>query len=405
MLIEHLQQQQRKREAAGLARSRVVAHSACLPHQAFDAHDQGPRELLSFCSNDYLGLASHPDITKALIEGARLYGVGSGASHLVSGHSRAHEELEQALSALYAPFIPGCRALVFSSGYMANLAVLTALGDGQACTLSDKLNHACLVDGVLLARAPHKRYVHADMDMLADLLAQSDSPIKLIVSDAVFSMDGDLAPLEQLLSLAQRYDAFIVLDDAHGFGVLGARGEGSLSHAELSSERFILMGTLGKAAGVAGAFVAAHPAVIEHLLQTGRSYVYTTASPPALAHAAQRSIQIISSEEGVTLRGRLAARIAQFREGVARLLTHPKGNEATQLLPSFTAIQAIVLHDNARVLAASKALEALGMKVVAIRPPTVPQGTARLRVSLSAAHTEADVDALLAALASVLAEV
>ncbi len=357
--------------------------------------------MLAFCSNDYLGLANHPALTAALAEGARLWGAGSGASHLVSGHSQAHAALESTLAQWLEPHIPGARALLFCSGYMANVALMTALGDEQATILSDKLNHASLIDGALLARAKLLRYPHGQLDALERQLRACTTPVKLIVTDAVFSMDGDVADLPALLRLAEQYDAWLVIDDAHGFGVLGAHGHGSLEHFGLCSERLICMGTLGKAAGVSGAFVAAHPVIVEWLVQRARPYIYTTAMPPALAHALGHALALIEGPEGVERRGRLNELITQLRTGLAALAERHPG---LSLPASFTPIQPLIVGDNARALALEAALEARGIRVPAIRPPTVPLGTARLRLTLSASHTAADVDQLLGALTETLNE-
>lgn len=397
MLLDQLNRRLREREAAALSRRRRVAESACAPIQQVSAAGGPARALLGFCSNDYLGLAAHPALIEAVGEGARRWGAGSGASHLVSGHGRAHAALEAALAALLAPCIPGAAALSFCSGYMANLALLTTLGDGAAEIFADKLNHASLIDGGLLAAAPMRRYPHGRVDRLAAMLVASAAPVKLIVTDAVFSMDGDIAPLPALLELAERHDAWLIVDDAHGFGVLGAHGRGSLAHFGLSSERFIYMGTLGKAAGVGGAFVAAHPLVIEALVQGARSYIYTTAPPPALAHALATSLSLIAGEEGARRRRRLAERIAALRAGLADVIARHPGR-GWRLADSQTAIQPLIVGDNAAALALAAALEARGLWVPAIRPPTVPAGSARLRITLSAAHTGADVDRLCAAL-------
>ena len=257
MLIDHLNRQRLEREAQGLQRLRCIAESPCAPRQWVSQGGQPARELLVFGSNDYLGLANHPALIEALAEGARQFGAGSGASHLISGHSRAHAGLEDDLAAWLAPSIPNAAALYFCTGFLANMALLTALGDASATIFADKLNHASLIDGALLAKAPMQRYAHRNLTVLASQLERCTTPIKLIVTDAVFSMDGDLADLLALLGLAERFDAWLIVDDAHGFGVLGAQGRGSLSHFGLHSERLIYMGTLGKAAGLGGAFVAA----------------------------------------------------------------------------------------------------------------------------------------------------
>lgn len=405
MLIEHLNRQLRDREAQALQRRRRVAQTACAPEQtvAREGEPGSARPLLAFCSNDYLGLAQHPALIAALKDATDQWGVGSGASHLVSGHTRAHEQLEAQLAALYAPFIPGARAISFCTGYMANLALLTALGDKQATIFSDKLNHASLIDGARLAAAEVQRYPHNRVDRVDALLQAATTPVNLIVTDGVFSMDGDLAPLPELLALAERHDAWLVIDEAHAFGVLGAQGEGCLSHFGLHSERLIVMGTLGKAAGMAGAFVVAHPAVIEALIQLSRPYIYTTAQPAAMAQALQASVALIAGPEGAERRVHLQALIQRLRQGITGLIAqHPA--LGWQLPESTTAIQPLIVGANEAALRLSAALEAQGLWVPAIRPPTVPVGTARLRITLSAAHTPAQVDRLLAALAGSAAE-
>ncbi|WP_341247737.1 8-amino-7-oxononanoate synthase [Cupriavidus pauculus] len=395
MLLEHLKRAAAEREAQALTRRRRIAHSACAPHQSVGALDATPTPLLTFCSNDYLGLANHASIAHALAEGAHRYGAGSGASHLVSGHSLAHAQLEEELARWLAPYIPQAQALYFCTGYMANLAVLTALGTAQATLFCEALNHASLIDGARLAKADVQRYPHGDTEALDVLLRASQCELKLIVTDSVFSMDGDIAPLADLLALAERHDAWIVVDDAHGFGTLGELGCGVLEHLGLCSERLIYIGTLGKAAGVAGAFVAAHATIVEHLVNTARPYIYTTAAPPAVAHALLTSLQIIAGEEGRSRRAHLAALIAQLRSGLDALAARA----GWTLGASDTAIQPLIVGDNATALALSAALEAEGIRVGAIRPPTVPAGTARLRITLSASHTADDVTRLLDALA------
>lgn len=397
MLIEHLTRKRLEREGAGLWRQRRITESPCAPVQQVSSQRGETGTRLAFCSNDYLGLANHPDVVGALAEGARRWGAGSGASHLVSGHSGAHAALEATLAALFAPFVPDARALLFCSGFAANVALLTTLGDDAATIFADKLNHASLIDGGLLARARMHRYPHARLDMLAERLADCQTPIKLIVTDAVFSMDGDLAPLPELLALAHAHDAWLIVDDAHGFGVLGQRGLGALEHFGLESERLIIMGTLGKAAGVSGAFVAAHPAVIEALIQGGRSYIYTTAMPPALAHALLTSMALITGAEGVARRAQLQQHIAQLRSGLQHIIdTHEP--DGWQLAASATAIQPLIVGDNQRALALAVALDAAGLWVPAIRPPTVPRGSARLRITVSATHCAEDIQRLCATL-------
>jgi 8-amino-7-oxononanoate synthase len=404
MLIEHLNRRLREIEAQALRRQRRTAESPCAPHQQVCAAGAGEgagalaRDMLAFCSNDYLGLANHPALIEALAEGARRFGAGSGASHLISGHSRAHALLEDELARWMSSCIPQARALSFSTGYMANLALLTALGDASATIFADKLNHASLVDGALLAKAPLLRYPHGRLDLLASQLGRCSTPIKLIVTDAVFSMDGDLADLPALLALAEAHDAWLVVDDAHGFGVLGERGSGSLSHFGLRSERLIYMGTLGKAAGLGGAFVAAHPSVIDWLVQSARSYIYTTAAPPAIAHALCASLRLIAGDEGEERRARLGQLIVMLRD---RLTTLMRQNPrfGWRLADSTTAIQPLIVGNNAAALALAAALDAQDLWVPAIRPPTVPVGTARLRITLSAAHTPQDVQTLVDGLA------
>lgn len=366
--------------AAGLLRRRRILDAPCGPEAVIDG-----RRVVAFCSNDYLGLANHPDLIAAAQQAATRWGVGSGASHAVSGHLRPHAELEQRLATL----VGRDRALLFSTGYMANLAVTpTLVGRGDAI-FADKLNHASLIDAALLSRAEQIRYPHGDMAALAQRLAQSRARRKLILTDTVFSMDGDLAPLPELFALAERFDAWLAVDDAHGFGVLGPGGRGSVAHYGLPpSPRLILMGTLGKAAGVSGAFVAGDDRVMEWLLQRARSYIFTTASSPILAAALDASLDLIVA--GDARRARLQALIAQLRAGLADL--------PWPLLPSATAIQPLVIGDNQATLRLAAHLFERGLWVPAIRPPTVPVGAARLRISLSAAHQPAQINALVAAL-------
>jgi 8-amino-7-oxononanoate synthase len=383
MLEDRLSAELADIEAAGLTRRRRVLESPCGRIAAVDG-----KNVLNFASNDYLGLAGNAEIARALADGAIQWGAGSGASHLVSGHLAPHEKLEQEIAA----FTGFPRALTFSTGYLANLAVTPTLAGRGAAVFADKLNHASLIDAMQLAKANGaevQRYPHNDMATLEKLLAASPAANKLIVSDAVFSMDGDLAPLPLLFALAERYDAWLVIDDAHGFGILGAQGKGSLAHFNLpAAPRILLMCTLGKAAGVGGAFVAGSATAIEYLLQKGRSYIFTTAALPAMACALSKSLEIIRN--GDTLRTSLFARIAQLRDGL--------GGLPWALLPSLTAIQPLIVGDNEAAIALSGALWERGLWVPAIRPPTVPKGTARLRISVSAAHTEADIARLIGAL-------
>jgi 8-amino-7-oxononanoate synthase len=371
-----------KRSASGLARKRRVVDSAQGRTLVVDG-----RELVSFASNDYLGLASHPALAAAASEGIARWGLGAGASHLVCGHTSAHEAMEQELASFVAP-CDDARAVAFSSRYLANLAILTALADRETAIFADRLNHACLNDGALLSRAKLVRYAHGDPNALAQRLVSTPARSRIIATDAVFSMDGDVAPLPELLALAERHDAWLVVDDAHGFGVLG-EGRGSLAHFGLASERIVYLGTLGKAAGVAGAFVAAHPAVTETLVQAARPYIYTTAQPAMLAEAVRAAIAVIRGD--ANRRTRLFASIARFRGGARSL--------PWRTAPSPTAIQPLIVGDASSAVALSQRLAGRGLWVPAIRPPTVPAGTARLRVSHNALHTEEDVDRLLAALA------
>ena len=373
-----------ERAALGLLRQRHTLHSPQSPHITVEG-----KSFLSFCSNDYLGLAYHPQLISALQQGAQQYGVGAGASHLVSGHFTAHEELEQALTT----FAGKPAALLFSSGYMANLGVVQALVGKSDTVFADKLNHASLNDAMLLSRARVQRYRHSDMAQLAQLLGKPVSGRKLIITDAVFSMDGDLAPLPELLALCEEHDAWLLMDDAHGFGVLGEHGRGSLAHFGIASQRIIYMATLGKAAGVSGAFVAAEQVVIDTLINHARSYIYTTATPPALAHTLLQSLRLI--EQSDEARAHLQRLIAQLRHGLKKLALK---NLAWQLMPSTTAIQPLLIGDNQAALNLSEQLRTHGIWVAAIRPPTVPQGAARLRITLSAAHTENDVTQLITAL-------
>jgi 8-amino-7-oxononanoate synthase len=399
MLLDLLTRRLRERERRGLRRQRRSTVTPCAPvQQVCCLPDEPARTLLNFCSNDYLGLAAHPVLVQALAEGAARHGVGSGASHLVSGHGRAHDQMEALLVDWLGDAVPEARVLGFGSGYLANLALLTALGDAdEAILFTDRLNHASLIDGALLARAQVQRYPHGRLDRLEALLSQTARPLRFIVTDTVFSMDGDLAPLAELLALAERHDAWLVLDDAHGLGVLGPDGRGSLAHLGLRSERFILMGTLGKALGTSGAFVLAHRTVIDWLEQTARPYIFTTASSPAMACATTASIGLVRGEVGQVRRATLNARIAQLRQGLGALLDN-RPDCGWRLAASSTAIQPVLIGDNHRTAALGQALMARGLWVGAIRPPTVPEGTARLRITLSAAHAETHVAELLVAL-------
>ncbi len=372
MIWQELQTELDALQRDGLKRSRRTLELPCGPQAQVDG-----QPLISFCSNDYLGLANDPALVEAACAGARAWGVGSGASHLVSGHLGAHAALEQKI----AEFTGFERALLFSTGYMANLGIVPALVGRNDAVFADRLNHASLIDAVQLSRANSQRYPHADLAALERLLATSSARRKLIL--------GDLAPLPGLLALAERFDTWLVVDDAHGFGVLGRQGRGSLAHFNLpAAERVVYMGTLGKAAGAAGAFVAGSATVIEWLQQRARSYIFTTASSPIIACALAASLDLIAA--GDARRQHLWQLVAQLRDGLADTRWH--------LLPSPTAIQPVIIGDNHAALRIASALYERGLWVPAIRPPTVPRGTARLRVSLTAAHSEAQLARLVDAL-------
>ncbi len=344
------------------------------------------RDCLAFCSNDYLGLAHHPTVVAAFCEAAREWGVGSGASHLVSGHVHEHHALEEEIAA----FVGRPRALLFSCGYMANLAVASVLLRRGDQVYEDRLNHASLLDAGLASGARLVRYAHGDVGALRARLARRvPGRQALVMSDGVFSMDGDVAPLRPLAEACREADATLVIDDAHGFGVLGPHGAGAVSAAGLGLDDVpVLMCTLGKAAGTFGAFVAGSDALVENLLQRGRTYVYTTALPPAVAAAARAALRVIRAEDW--RRERVLGHAQTFRNGAAAL--------GLSLLPSATPIQPIVLGTEAAAVTASTALMDAGFWVPAIRPPTVPPGTSRLRFTFSAAHTDDDLERLLAAL-------
>lgn len=369
-----------QRRAAALYRQRPLLQSPQGPQVMVDG-----TPLLAFCSNDYLGLANHPEVIDAWRAGAERWGVGGGASHLVIGHSLPHHELELAL----AEFTGRPRALLFTTGYLANLGALTALvGQGDS-VLQDRLNHASLLDGGLLSGARFSRYLHNDADSLGKRLAKATGNA-LVVTDGVFSMDGDIADLPALAAQAQARGAWLMVDDAHGFGTLGRHGGGVVEHFGLDMEQVpVLVGTLGKAFGTAGAFVAGSEELIECLIQFARPYIYTTSQPPALACATLRSLQLLRDEHW--RREHLAALIRQFRQGAEQIGLH--------LMDSFTPIQPILIGDAARAMRLSAMLRERGLMVTAIRPPTVPAGSARLRVTLTAAHSAAQVQLLLNALA------
>lgn len=380
-LEQTLQQRLAERRALSRYRVRPIVQSPQTPEIQVDG-----RRLTAFCSNDYLGLATHSKVIEAFHQAANRYGVGSGASHLVCGHSEEHHKLEEEL----AEFAGRARALLFSTGYMANLGAVNALiGRGDA-VFEDRLNHASLLDAGLLSGARFTRFRHNDVAHLREQLQASDARHKLILVDGVFSMDGDLAPLPELAQTAREFDAWLMVDDAHGLGCLGASGGGCLEHFGLSETQVpILMGTLGKAFGSFGAFVAGSETLIESLIQFARPYIYTTALPPAVAAATRAALRLLR-EEGER-RVHLQNLVQRFRAGAKSL--------GLQLWPSVSAIQPIIVGDDLLALRLTDALRRRGFWISAIRPPTVPEGTARLRVTLSAAHTEAQVDGLLDALA------
>ncbi len=378
-MLNALKHELEQRQAQGLMRQRRLLDSPQAEHITADEH-----QYLSFCSNDYLGLANHPELIAAMQKAAGDSGVGSGASNLITGHHRYHDTLEK----LLAEFVQMPAALLFSTGYMANIGVLGALAGRGDAIFADKLNHACLNDGGYYSQAEFHRFPHNDVQALQSLLEKSKAKRKLIAVDAVFSMDGDIAPLKEYLALCEQYDAYLYVDDAHGFGVLGQHGQGALNHLGLKSPRIIMMATLGKAAGVAGAFVAGEQVVIDYLIQTAKSYVYSTPAPPALSATLAESVRLI--EKGDDLRAHLRHLIATLKQNL-----HLK---KWQLMPSETAVQPLVVGSNHAAIGLSKHLQNQGILVPAIRPPTVPVNTARLRISLSAAHKTEDVVKLAEAL-------
>jgi 8-amino-7-oxononanoate synthase len=371
--------------ARGLYRSRRIASSPQGVVLTIDG-----RTLLNFCSNDYLGLANHPSVVAAFKRGADRYGIGSGSAHLLCGHSSAHHALEEEL----AEFTGRDRSLLFSTGYMANMGIISALAERGDTVLEDRLNHASLLDGGLLSAAQFKRYRHVDLAHLEANLAES-SGRKLIVTDGVFSMDGDLAPMDQLSLLAQQQNAWLMVDDAHGLGVIGKRGGGILEHYSLNQNDVpILMGTLGKALGTFGAFVAGSHELIETLIQKARTYIYTTALPPAIAEATRTSLKIVVADPW--RRDKLAGLVQRFSQGAKQL--------GLSLLPSASAIQPVIIGDSQQTMSISKALLEQGFLVGAIRPPTVPTGSARFRITFSALHEEHHIDRLLDAFERILAQ-
>ncbi len=347
------------------------------------------KSYLNFCSNDYLGLANHPQVVEAFNQGARLYGVGSGASHLINGHSEAHHRLELAL----AEFVGRPRALLFSTGYMANLGVISSLMARGDTVFEDRLNHASLLDGGLLSQARLQRYQHNDLTDLEHKLSQSKAKTKLICSDGVFSMDGDIAPVADLSALAKQHQAWLMIDDAHGLGVLGEHGKGCMSLFDLSCEEVpILVGTFGKALGTFGAFVAGSENLIETLIQRARSYIYTTALPAAIAEATRVSLKVMQAE--TWRRETLTEHIAYFKQCAT--------TAGLPVTDSNSAIQPIMIGDVAKTVELSQQLHQAGIMVSAIRPPTVPEGTARLRVTLSAEHTRQQIQQLVTQIAACL---
>ena len=369
-----------QRKQAGLYRTRRLVSGPQQPELIADG-----KPLLSFCSNDYLGLANHPRNIDALTNALPETGLGGAASHLVCGHHQSHHQLEQRLAA----FTRRSAALFFSTGYMANLGVISALAGRGDTIFSDRLNHASIIDGCILSRARVRRYGHGDVVALEAMLAET-SGHKLVVTDGVFSMDGDVAPLKDLARVCKAHDALLVVDDAHGIGVLGPQGRGSVLAAGLSEDEVpVLIGTLGKAVGTSGAFVAGPAVLMDYLVQKARTYIYTTAMPPALAAATCASLDLIEVDD--RRRQHLDELIVRFRAGAEQL--------GYQLMPSQSPIQPILVGGNQEALALSQALEHQGVLVTAIRPPTVPEGQARLRVTLSAAHSVDQVDRLLSALA------
>jgi 8-amino-7-oxononanoate synthase len=378
-MLAALQKELEQRKVDGLLRQRRLLDS---PQAEHIVANQKP--YLSFCSNDYLGLANRPELIAAMQKAAGDSGVGSGASNLITGHHRYHDSLEKQL----AKFVDLPAALLFSTGYMANIGVIGALmGRGDA-VFADKLNHACLNDGAYFSYADFHRFPHNDVQALEKLLQASKAKYKMVAADAVFSMDGDIAPIPEYLALCEKYDAYLYLDDAHGFGVLGEHGQGSLNHFNIKSPRIIVMATLGKAAGVAGAFVAGEQVVIDYLIQKAKSYVYSTPAPPALSATLSASVKLI--EQGDDLRANLNALIVYLKANLKL--------KKWKLLASDTAIQPLIIGGNEESLAVSEYLQTHGILVPAIRPPTVPAGTARLRISLSAAHSLDDVKQLVAAI-------
>ena len=379
--MRDLKAQLDERKKNHLYRSRRISESPQQTEMIIDG-----RKVISFCSNDYLGLANHPLVKKAFIKGVEQYGVGSGAAHLINGHTKAHHALEETL----AEFTGYPRALLFSTGYMANLGVTQALVGRGDSVFEDRLNHASLIDGGLLSGARLKRYTHNDAENLGQKLSSHKTGEKLVMSDAVFSMDGDIIDAQSIVATSKQHDAWLMLDDAHGFGVLGKKGRGTLDYTDTNtSDVSIYMATLGKAVGTAGAFIAGSDDLIETLIQQARTYIYTTAQPPAIAVATIESLRLIKNEP-------------QHRENLQRNIDYFKqcANESSLTLSnSDTAIQPIIIGDVEKTVQLSQSLLDKGLLITAIRPPTVPKGTARLRITLSATHTKTQIDLLVDSIA------
>jgi 8-amino-7-oxononanoate synthase len=381
--MKDLRHELEQRKAQQLYRQRRISDSPQGPEMRIDGE-----AVLTFCSNDYLGLANHPEVVRALQDGAQRWGMGSGAAHLVNGHSAAHHALEEEL----ADFVGYPRALLYSTGYMANLGTIGALLGRGDRVYEDRYNHASLLDAARYSGARLLRYPHGDTDDLLQRLDSQGDSEQLIATDGVFSMDGDIAPLPELAAIARQTQSWLLVDDAHGFGVLGTQGRGSVEHFNLNAGDIpILMGTLGKAFGTFGAFVAGSEALIETLIQQARTYIYTTATPPALAEATRASLRLVRQESW--RREKLQTLIARFRNGAAQL--------GLQLMDSATPIQPLLIGATDMALQLSERLRACGILVPAMRPPTVPEGAARLRITFSAAHDEVHIDRLLDALETV----
>ena len=387
MSFDQLSAELQARKEQSLYRHRRILQSPQSPEVIVDG-----QACLAFCSNDYLGLANHPNVIAALKNGADRYGVGGGASHLVNGHSQAHHALEEEL----AEFTGRPRALLFSTGYMANIGAVNALLDKRDGVFQDRVNHASLLDAGLLSGARFQRFLHNDSDNLTLRLQRTEARRKLVVCDGVFSMDGDLAELPEICQTAAEHNAWVMVDDAHGFGCIGKQGRGTVDHFGLGADQVqVLVGTLGKAFGTSGAFVAGSEELIETLVQHARTYIYTTSMSPAIAEATRASLKLLQQDDW--RREKLNHLITRFQSGCAQL--------GLPLMDSPTPIQPLMVGESDRAMAISAALEAKGIFIGAIRPPTVPQGEARLRVTLSATHTDEQLDRLLDALSDVMFQV